>query len=136
MSVVTVLALGYLNNPELTRQAFIDNPFGEGRLYRTGDLVRFAPDGSLMFAGRADSQVKIRGFRIELGEIEQQLLGCDGVTGALVMARENADKDKLLVAYVLSTTDDSQSLTTQLQQALQVSLPAYMIPAAFVVLPK
>ena len=43
------LAAGYLNQPELNAQAFIDNPFGTGKLYRSGDLARFTPDGNIEF---------------------------------------------------------------------------------------
>jgi amino acid adenylation domain-containing protein len=69
------LARGYLNQPELTAEKFIDNPFNPGtRLYKTGDHVRYRPDGNIEYLGRIDDQVKIRGFRIELGEIEQHLL--------------------------------------------------------------
>src|SRR5207302_1966858 len=67
------LARGYHNQPDLTAEKFIQNPFtGErgGRLYKTGDLGRFLPDGSIEFQSRTDDQVKIRGFRIEPGEIE------------------------------------------------------------------
>ncbi|WP_125375794.1 amino acid adenylation domain-containing protein, partial [Streptococcus intermedius] len=60
------LARGYLNKPELTREKFVTNPYGQGKLYRTGDLARWLPDGNVEYLGRLDDQVKVRGFRIEL----------------------------------------------------------------------
>ncbi|MBN3429370.1 non-ribosomal peptide synthetase, partial [Clostridium botulinum] len=83
------LARGYLNNPELTSEKFVDNPFEPGeRMYRTGDLARWLPDGNIEFLGRIDNQVKIRGFRIELEEIENRLLEYEGVKEAVVVAKE------------------------------------------------
>ncbi|WP_038266409.1 AMP-binding protein, partial [Xenorhabdus cabanillasii] len=46
------VARGYLNQPELTAERFVANPFatiedkakGYTRLYKTGDLVRWRPD--------------------------------------------------------------------------------------------
>ncbi|MCS5662249.1 MAG: amino acid adenylation domain-containing protein, partial [Dehalococcoidia bacterium] len=73
---------GYLNQPDLTAEKFIDNPFGEGRLYKTGDLARWLPDGNIEFLGRIDHQIKVRGFRIEPGEIEHAL-GTLGIDNAI-----------------------------------------------------
>src|SRR5207245_1428298 len=70
------MANRYVNQPDLTRERFVPNPFGTepgSRLYRTGDLVRYRPDGQVEHLGRLDSQVKLRGFRIELGEVEAVL---------------------------------------------------------------
>ena len=49
---------GYLGRPDLTRDRFIANPFGEGTLYKTGDLVRWRPDNELEYLGRDDGQIK------------------------------------------------------------------------------
>ena len=48
---------GYLNKPELTAAAFIQNPFSKGVLYKTGDMAKYLPDGNLLFIGRNDRQV-------------------------------------------------------------------------------
>jgi amino acid adenylation domain-containing protein len=79
------VALGYLNQPELTHEKFVNHLFRENqRLYRSGDLGRWLGDGSLEFLGRIDHQVKLRGFRIELGEIENQLLKDKRIKEAVV----------------------------------------------------
>ncbi len=99
------LALGYLNNPELTAAKFVPNPFSaepDGRLYRTGDLARYRSDGTIEFLGRMDGQVKIRGFRVELGEVEEGLRRHPGVLEAAVVAREDATQTKQLAAYVVA----------------------------------
>ncbi|WP_343858178.1 amino acid adenylation domain-containing protein, partial [Fulvivirga kasyanovii] len=78
------LAQGYLNQPELTAERFIANPYGEGRLYKTGDIGKWRSDGLVEFSGRRDHQVKIRGYRIELGEIEHALQGIEGIKESVV----------------------------------------------------
>ncbi len=97
-------------------------------MYRSGDLVCWGADGQLRYVGRADEQVKIRGYRIELGEVRAALAGVEGVGQAVVIAREDRPGDKRLVGYVTGTADPAQ-IRAQLAQRL----PAYMVPAAVVV---
>ncbi|WP_026425984.1 non-ribosomal peptide synthetase [Actinokineospora inagensis] len=112
---------GYHNRPDLTASRFIANPYGPGRLYRTGDLVRRTAHG-LEYLSRVDDQVKVRGFRIELGEIESVLSDVDGVTRAVVVAR-----DSRLVGYVTPPIDPAV-----LRAHAVARLPEYMVPSAFV----
>jgi amino acid adenylation domain-containing protein len=131
------LARGYLNQPTLTAQKFIPNPFSDvprARLYKTGDLARYLPDGNIEFLGRSDYQVKIRGFRIELGEIEATLGEHSAVQQALVIATEDVPGDKRLVAYVVVKPEQDIPLPTELRGFLQEKLPEHMLPAAFVLL--
>ncbi len=129
------LARGYLRQPELTRERFVENPFHAGeRLYRTGDLVRYREDGNIEYLGRLDQQVKLRGFRIELGEIESSLRKHPSVREAVAMVRVDHGTDQRLVAYIVPTGQPADTL--QLRAHLMKTLPGYMIPAAFVMLDK
>ncbi|MEH2271375.1 MAG: amino acid adenylation domain-containing protein [Nostoc sp.] len=127
------VARGYLNQPTLTSEKFIPNPFLEGdTLYKTGDLICRLPDGNLEFLGRIDTQVKIRGFRIELGEIEAVLNQHPDIKQVVVIARENEPGNKSLVAYLIAKAHPPTSST--LRNFLKTKLPDYMIPGAFVFL--
>jgi hypothetical protein len=121
------VARGYHNRPEMTAERFIANPFGSGRLYATGDKVRIRADGTIDFLGRGDGQVKIRGHRIELGEIEAALDALPGVTGSVVLARQDQPGDARLVAYVTGSADP-----TALGERLASTLPAHMRPARII----
>jgi amino acid adenylation domain-containing protein len=121
------LARGYLNQPALTAQRFVANPFGPpgSRLYRTGDRARRRSDGVLEFVGRLDDQVKIRGQRIELGEIEAALLAHAAVAAAAVVLRNDR-----LVAYVVARR--APVPISELRFHLRERLPKAMVPGAFV----
>lgn len=144
------LARGYLNQPELTAEKFILNPFQteeesrdidygkkgrNSRLYKTGDLARWMPDGNIEYIGRNDSQVKIRGYRIELGEIESVLSSYKDVKQSVVLAKERIDNNntqlasKCLIGYYVSK---KKLIEEDILRYLKAKLPDYMIPSILV----
>ncbi|WP_307893312.1 non-ribosomal peptide synthetase [Bacillus swezeyi] len=128
------ISRGYLNRPDLTAEKFVPHPFNSGEnMYRTGDLARWLPDGNIDFIGRIDDQVKIRGHRIELGEIEEQLLRCEGVKEAVVLAKRSESGDSVLTAYVVSMPG-AEVTDEALRSRLARKLPAYMVPSAYTIL--
>ncbi|WP_329617718.1 amino acid adenylation domain-containing protein [Streptomyces brevispora] len=126
------VARGYTGIPGLTAARFVADPFDAagGRMYRTGDLVRWTREGHIAYVTRADSQVKLRGYRIELGEIEGVLACCEGVADSFVVVREDIPGDRRLVAYVVP----ANGARPDPAEAVGRSLPAYMVPSAFVLI--
>ncbi len=127
------VARGYLNDPALTAERFVRNPFHAGtsaKLYRTGDLGCSLPDGQIAFHGRADDQVKIRGYRIELNEVVSALNRHPAVRESVVLTNENGTGEKRLVAYVVPRS--ALPSLSELRDFLGKELPDYMLPATFV----
>ncbi|MEU8760205.1 amino acid adenylation domain-containing protein [Streptomyces sp. NPDC048659] len=124
------VARGYRNRPGLTAERFLADPSADAahgdRMYRTGDRCRLLADGRLVYLGRVDGQVKLRGHRIELPEIEAALGRQDGVAEAAVILGEDASGSPALLAYHRGGDPEA------LRAGLAATLPAYMLPAAFV----
>ncbi len=122
----TCLAAGYYNNPEKTKEAFVQNPLitqYDSLMYRTGDLAYYDEDANLIFMSRKDYQVKHSGRRIELGEIEAAMISLEEVKTCCCVHKR--DTDELVLYYVGDI--DSAALTIGVKD----KLPKYMIPTVF-----
>ena len=125
------VARGYFNQPGLTAERFIANPFGADHLYKTGDFVRYLPSGAIEFLGRQDNQVKLHGFRVELDEIETRLNDHPAIQQSVVVVSRRADNDQKLLAYWVAKPAMTAT-AGELGAWLKQWLPAYMAPNAFV----
>ena len=141
------LARGYLNQPELTAQRFVHDPFAanlrtllgnassgseDDRLYKTGDMARFLPDGRIDFLGRGDQQVKIWGFRIELGEIEAILGSHPAIREAMVLLRSDGSSPENKLVAFYRPMDGSECDPADLYDFIKDQLPVYMVPSTYV----
>ncbi len=130
------VALGYLNNPELTSEKFVFDPFtnlvDESRLYKTGDLGRLSSNGEIEYLGRIDSQLKVRGYRVEPAEIESIILREPSVKSAAVTTWRPSENDAAeLVAYIVlkQKKDEATFDISVLLEKLRAQLPQYMVPS-------
>lgn len=125
----TSLALGYYNNPEKTKDAFIQNPLNTHypeTIYCTGDIVYENERGEIMYVGRVDSQIKHNGYRIELGEIETAILGSNLVDNCCVLYN-NKEKQIVLVYQA-----EQELNVAVLRKAIGEKIPKYMLPTVYV----
>ncbi|MFC1680478.1 amino acid adenylation domain-containing protein [Pseudomonadota bacterium] len=132
------VALGYVNDPRLSAETFICDPFKSdvnARLYKTGDLVYELPDGNLQTRGRADTRVNIDGYRIELTAIETLLDTCGELKKAVVVVSRDPSYPRHLVGYVVPKIFDKNP-TRRLRTFLKDKLPVFMLPTVFVQMEK
>ena len=125
---------GYWRRPDLDAAAFAPDPNEPGaRRYLSGDLGRIDNEGNLHFLGRRGSRIKIRGHSVDLTEVEAALSACPGVVKAAVLAPpgDNQREPERLVAYI-AVAADAERNPLQLRRRLAQTLPAYMLPSAFV----
>ena len=131
------LARGYLKRPDLTAQRFVPDPFNPkpgSRVYSSSDLVCHRPDGVIDFLGRLDFQVKVSGHRIEIGEVESGLGNTRRGEGVCGCGAETRGRPIPAGGRPMVCTAATMPTVTELRSFLAKTLPAYMIPEAFVML--
>lgn len=121
------VALGYYNNPEKTKEVFVQNPLNHAYpeiIYRTGDLVRYNRNNELEYVSRKDFQIKHMGYRIELGEIENAVMSIDGIQRACCLY--NSGKQQIVLCY------QGRNSRENIIEQLKDKVPDYMIPGKIV----
>lgn len=124
----TCLAMGYYNNPEKTKEAFIQNPlqnFYPETVYRTGDLGYYGERNELYFVGRKDFQIKHMGHRIELGEIETVVNSLPFIDIGCCIYDEA--KEKIVLCY-----QAQEACEKRIVQELRDMLPKFMWPNRYI----
>lgn len=127
------VALGYWNEPELTKKVFVQNPLNHSYnewLYRTGDIAWIGEDGLIMYAGRKDHQIKIKGNRVELGEVEAAAMCLENVNNVCAVFDEENER------IVLFLESEGEFKLRAVNRELMRYIPKYMLPAAVEVMEK
>ena len=119
----TSVTLGYYNNPEKTKESFVQNPLNTAYpeiIYRTGDIGRLNEYGELVFVSRKDYQIKHMGHRIELGEIEAGVNMVEEIKATACIY--DKDSSRIVLYYVGDITE------ADLMNSIKKRLPRYMMP--------
>jgi amino acid adenylation domain-containing protein len=126
------LSLGYWQDDEKTRQAFVSVAGNNRTYYRTGDRVRQAGvDKPLVYLGRLDNQIKVLGHRVELGEVEAAVRQVSGLEGVVALGWPMTESGADGIEVFLETDRfDTKALVSQLKG----KLPVYMLPRNVLVL--
>ena len=127
----TSLAVGYYNDPEKTRAAFVQNPLQnayEERIYRTGDLVKYNDRGEIIYLSRKDFQIKHLGHRIELGEIETAVSSLDEI--AMCCCLYDNERSKIVLFLEIDIPRE------ELNARLRKLIPEYMLPGRVIAIEK
>ncbi|MFJ3769130.1 amino acid adenylation domain-containing protein [Streptomyces sp. NPDC090082] len=122
------LTRGYLHRPELNARRF--TALDGERAYRTGDLVTIGEDRQILYHGRLDDEVKIGGQRIDPAAVDSVLAGHPGVREASVVAQQDGDGVKRLVAFVVT---EGGTGTEELRDWVRARMPAAAVPAVSIV---
>lgn len=127
----TSLSMGYYNNPEKTREAFVQNPLNQAvpeLIYRTGDIVKYNERGEILYLSRKDFQIKHMGHRIELGEIETAVSSLEEVSQNCCLYDEKHQKIVLFIEEALEKA--------YINEKISHLVPEYMLPNKVIMVEK
>ena len=121
------LAIGYKNDPQLTRRSFV--PLRNGKMrFKSGDFGEIRDD-CLTYRGRTDQQIKLRGYRIDLNEIEAAAMS---ISDSIEYAAAGFQPLTNHIILLLQSKPLSQVDENQIREALLAWLPRYMQPARII----
>jgi 3-oxocholest-4-en-26-oate---CoA ligase len=127
------LPLGYLGDPEKTRQTF---PTIDGVRYCVGgDRARFGPDGQLVFLGRESSCINTGGEKVFAEEVERVVKSHPAVRDALVVGTPSARWGQQVTVVVSLEPGASSPSLEELRAHCAAHLADYKVPKAVVVAP-
>lgn len=149
------LAIGYLNNPQLTSEKFplvsydpetgnftkqqVQSP-NTIRLYATGDLACYRPlpsgELSIKFIGRKDREIKLNGIRVDLEEVEGILKAHKLVKNVAVMPNKDYTA---LIAYIVphDAAIAPEALWSKIRMYLSTTLlPSVAYPSVYFAIPE
>lgn len=149
------LAIGYLNNPQLTNEKFplvtYDPETGNFvrqrmhtpntiRLYATGDLACYKPlpsgELSIKFIGRKDREIKLNGVRVDLDEVESVLKAHKLVKNVTVVPNKDYTA---LIAYIVphDIAVAPEALWSNIKTYLSTTLlPSVAYPSTYFAIPE
>lgn len=131
-----LVSQGYWNDPVGTaakiHQRDVDSPSGKHFAW-SGDEAYKDEDGYIYFVSRMDDLVKLNGYRVSPSEIEVALLYCPWVNEASILIVPDERLGNVAVAFVVLTMPVEPG---RLTRWCKTKLPAYMVPARWIVLEK
>ena len=125
------LPLGYLGDPERTRQTF---PVIDGVRYCIGgDRARWDEDGRLLFLGRDSACINTGGEKVYAEEVERVVKGHPSVNDALVVGVRDTRWGQRVTAVVSLRDRGASPTVEELRAHCAPHLADYKIPRAVVV---
>jgi acetyl-CoA synthetase len=119
-----VMFLEYWNNPEATRDKFVND------WALTGDLAKKDPDGYLWYVGRKDDVITSAGYRIGPAEIEDCVLKHPSVSMVAVVGSPDKLRTEIVKAFIVLKpgTSASDNLAREIQDFVRTRLAAHEFP--------